>query len=241
MIDVHDLLIAGRMTGSGSGGTSVLIEKSVTANGTYSAADDNADGYSAVTVAVPQRAANGAIGTQTNNGSIFLPGVQIDQTARFEAVICFYVTNEWLDYAKYLMCGSYDTDSFYIALDAQGAAYFQFFWGHHDWSSTSERAAIHDDGTHIVRDGTTPNYLKAEKTTDNRLVLSHSTDGKTFAAIAETNLPDNMNNLRTAGDIYLGCGGNVGTMDATRYIEHINIFNCCFKQNGTVLWGREIE
>lgn len=36
---------------SGGGGT--LITKSITANGTYNAEDDNADGYSSVTVAVP--------------------------------------------------------------------------------------------------------------------------------------------------------------------------------------------
>lgn len=37
------------------GDESVLIEKSVTANGVYSAADDSADGYSQVTVNVPDR------------------------------------------------------------------------------------------------------------------------------------------------------------------------------------------
>lgn len=37
---------------SGSGG-STLIEKSITANGTYNASDDSADGYSKVTVQVP--------------------------------------------------------------------------------------------------------------------------------------------------------------------------------------------
>jgi hypothetical protein len=56
MRDLHDLLIAGRLLG-GSGGSPApqpaLITKSITANGTYSAADDSADGYSAVTVAVP--------------------------------------------------------------------------------------------------------------------------------------------------------------------------------------------
>ena len=36
----------------GGGGSATLIEKSVTANGTYNASDDNADGYSKVTVNV---------------------------------------------------------------------------------------------------------------------------------------------------------------------------------------------
>lgn len=36
-----------------SGGGSTLITKSITANGTYNASSDNADGYSSVSVAVP--------------------------------------------------------------------------------------------------------------------------------------------------------------------------------------------
>ena len=52
MRDLHDLLIAGRMLGGND--SPELITKTVTANGTYSAADDNADGYSAVTVNVPE-------------------------------------------------------------------------------------------------------------------------------------------------------------------------------------------
>lgn len=40
------------------GGGSTLITKSITANGTYSAEDDDADGYSSVTVNVPSSAAS---------------------------------------------------------------------------------------------------------------------------------------------------------------------------------------
>jgi hypothetical protein len=58
MRDLHDLLIAGRMLG-GNGGSPApeptLITKSITANGVYSAEDDNADGYSAVSVEVPEK------------------------------------------------------------------------------------------------------------------------------------------------------------------------------------------
>lgn len=56
MLDVHDLLIAGRLLGGGGGSPApepVLIEKTITANGTYNAGADNADGYSSVTVNVP--------------------------------------------------------------------------------------------------------------------------------------------------------------------------------------------
>lgn len=46
------------LTGSGGGGGSTLITKTITENGTYSAEDDDADGYSSVTVNVPSSAAS---------------------------------------------------------------------------------------------------------------------------------------------------------------------------------------
>lgn len=47
-----------------TGGGSTLITKSITANGTYNASSDSADGYSSVTVAVPSRT---VIGTFTGS------------------------------------------------------------------------------------------------------------------------------------------------------------------------------
>ena len=55
MLDVFDGILAARLCGEGSSPTPpepVLTEKTVTANGTYDASDDGADGYSAVTVSV---------------------------------------------------------------------------------------------------------------------------------------------------------------------------------------------
>ena len=46
------------LTGSGGGGDATLITKTITANGTYDAEDDSADGYSSVTVNVPSSAAS---------------------------------------------------------------------------------------------------------------------------------------------------------------------------------------
>ena len=43
----------GRIVGGGGGGSAVLITKTVTEPGTYSARSDNADGYSSVTVDIP--------------------------------------------------------------------------------------------------------------------------------------------------------------------------------------------
>jgi hypothetical protein len=42
------------ITGTATGGSSTLVEKTITANGTYNASSDNADGYSKVTVNVPE-------------------------------------------------------------------------------------------------------------------------------------------------------------------------------------------
>lgn len=50
-------------SGGGEGGSSTLITKIVTANGTYLATDDDADGYSSVTVNVSSGASNIVIGT----------------------------------------------------------------------------------------------------------------------------------------------------------------------------------
>ena len=57
-MDGFDILIANKILNSGSSPSPpipepVLIEKTVTANDTYNASDDNADGYSSVTVNVP--------------------------------------------------------------------------------------------------------------------------------------------------------------------------------------------
>jgi len=61
MGNVTDTLLAvagvlgGGSGGGGGGGEAVLVNKTVTANGTYASADDNADGYSEVTVNVPSK------------------------------------------------------------------------------------------------------------------------------------------------------------------------------------------
>lgn len=44
-----------RATSGGGGGSPTLVTKQITENGTYTAADDNADGYSEVTVDVPDQ------------------------------------------------------------------------------------------------------------------------------------------------------------------------------------------
>ena len=54
---------------SGGGGGSTLIEKSISANGTYNASDDSADGYSKVAVNVPASAVDTGTKNINSNGT----------------------------------------------------------------------------------------------------------------------------------------------------------------------------
>ena len=54
-----------RATSGGGGGSPTLVAKQITENGTYTAADDNADGYDEVTVAVPREITKLVDGTIT--------------------------------------------------------------------------------------------------------------------------------------------------------------------------------
>lgn len=61
--------ILGKKAGGG-GGEAVLINKSISANGTYNASSDSADGYKKVVVAVPNSYAAGDEGKVVSNGAL---------------------------------------------------------------------------------------------------------------------------------------------------------------------------
>lgn len=63
-----------------SGGSATLITKSITENGTYNASSDSADGYSSVTVAVPNTYSAGDEGKVVSNGAL------VAQTARPDTI-----------------------------------------------------------------------------------------------------------------------------------------------------------
>lgn len=67
MTDLYDLAFAAKLNG---GSQPTLTEKSITANGVYNAADDNADGYSKVTANVPNTYAAGDEGKVVSNGAL---------------------------------------------------------------------------------------------------------------------------------------------------------------------------
>ena len=61
-------------------GSGTLIEKSITANGTYNASDDNADGYSKITANVPNTYTN------ADEGKVVSNGVLLSQTAKPDTI-----------------------------------------------------------------------------------------------------------------------------------------------------------
>ena len=101
MTNLHDLLIAGRMLG-GSGGTPapepVLIEKTITANGTYTAEDDSADGYSSVTVNVtPPAVSTYAEGIKYSAAETALMKIEnggFDTSSGITLEMCFIMHND---------------------------------------------------------------------------------------------------------------------------------------------------
>ena len=85
---------------TGGGGT--LITKNITANGTYNAEDDNADGYSSVTVAVP--------GVKKLTGSFTVGSNDTSHTISFGETISKYLfLIEMTDASKTTLSGSGNT------------------------------------------------------------------------------------------------------------------------------------
>lgn len=73
-----------------TGGGSTLITKSITANGTYNASSDNADGYSSVTVAVPSKLVTGSFTPQASEANS-VKNISIPYTGSgYPAMICIY-------------------------------------------------------------------------------------------------------------------------------------------------------
>ena len=108
------------------GGGSTLITKNITANGTYNASSDSADGYSSVTVAVPSRFVTGTFtGQASEKGSA-------------KSIIVPYSGSGYpLLLAIYPTAGAYksDTDIYTVA---QYKAIVQFFASKCDVSLTPD-------------------------------------------------------------------------------------------------------
>ena len=61
VMDLYNLVVSAKLSKGGSGDEPVLIDKTITANGTYNASSDSADGYKEVVVNVPSVTPTGNI------------------------------------------------------------------------------------------------------------------------------------------------------------------------------------
>lgn len=95
-----------------AGGSATLITKSIDANGTYNASSDSADGYSSVTVAVPNTYTASDEGKVVSNGSL------VAQTARPDTITTNgnYITTNYNSVTVNVPTGGGD-DSFAKLID----------------------------------------------------------------------------------------------------------------------------
>lgn len=159
MTDLHDILIAGRMLG-GSGGSPapepVLIAKTITANGTYSAAAEGADGYSEVTAAVPELPVTFVKSIKSLGNSIIVTDI-----------VPVYTDTLVVDFLMGADISGGTRDAYACACGNDGGLYgfgvgqssnnFPIYMGN-DWTVTDY--LLRADGRDTVR----PNTLRADRT-----------------------------------------------------------------------------
>lgn len=69
-MDLYNMLLAKKLSGGGGGDTFTLVDKTISANGTYNASSDDADGYKKVVVDVPNSYDSGDEGKVVSNGAL---------------------------------------------------------------------------------------------------------------------------------------------------------------------------
>ena len=99
MVDLYDLAFARNLSGGGTPAPEpVLIEKTITANGTYTAEDDSADGYSSVTVNVtPPAVSTYAEGIKYSAAETALMKIEnggFDTSSGITLEMCFVMHND---------------------------------------------------------------------------------------------------------------------------------------------------
>ena len=129
-------------TALAGGGAPTLITKTITINNTYNAADDNADGYSSVTVNVPSSA---SLGTKNirDNGTYNASGDSLDGYSSVtvnvpatggriigEPHFAYYVVTNWIASTSYIIGDVviYDTDTYYCIENNDDAEFTAAHW-----------------------------------------------------------------------------------------------------------------
>jgi len=109
---------------SGGGSSATLITKTITANGTYSASDDDADGYSEVTVNVPSSAASSWTKVAETSYQVSTTGTSATTVATWATGHSEIITSEQIIYIRIRDTAGkragyfYGTDNFFIVNSA---------------------------------------------------------------------------------------------------------------------------
>ena len=212
------------------------MAKTITANGTYNASADSVDGYSAVTVAVHDIVANDKLEYHEN---YVLTNVTIDLRQPFDIIACFTLASSDLG-TIYGVIGSdmsKHTVGTLMSIGTDGdVGGFLFYGGDDDWSNRI--LIIAPVGT-LITDGATKNFMKISRTADGKFTISHSTDGRNFTVAAEQDIPSGLTFVKPVVPVEFGAY----TGHTPQYVmpaNRLSLANSCIKQNGTVIWGREV-
>jgi hypothetical protein len=222
----------------------LTVTKNIKENGIYMATDDNAEGYSAVTVNVPQRAAAEG-GLIISNGALKLP-LTMDSADPFEVVMCVRIDPDDIPTSpsfKFIVgCFEGVKQAFYLQMYKEDGHIFvnsTFLCGTHEFAEGNYYEIFLNNPEDVLNcDGEAWNYLKIVKTADLKYQIWYSTDGTAYTLADEAQLPNNMTNLYTFTPII---PAPVELASERRWdLQDICLPNCYFKYNGTVVWGREI-
>ena len=203
---------------SGGGGSTTLIEKSITANGEYNASDDSADGYSKVTVDVPNTYTaqdegkvvdNGALVAQTTHAEITENGTYDITTNNSVSV---NVGGGGVELSKNIACKP-----------LTNALYSSGLWAAKTWN-------VDIDGRHIWTDGTDIYYSKST----SQYVLDTTTstwNEKTWTGL--TNFDGSY--IWTDGEnIYYSLGTSQYILDKSTSTWNVKTWN--ENVNGSYIW-----
>lgn len=210
--------------------SATLITKSITANGTYSASDDSADGYSEVTVNVPTSAGNDFIVTLSEVNGVWTP----DKT--FAEIQSAYSNGKNIaiktDDVSVIADGNYDNSDgkFYYTV-----GYYDYTANHYviQWYIYDSNGVTDDgSGTYI----TTP--------TDTLNITTNNTYDVTNYASAVVNVPSggSSKNVQTAqsttrrNNTALGSIISLTCQTAGTY----DVYWTCARSNTSQTWGSQL-
>lgn len=155
--------------GNSAGGSAILTTKSITANGTYNASSDNADGYSSVTVNV----SGGGQTLGLNVGKIGTDGTIINDPD-------YVYTDEFPCPAGNFMFDFGTTDTSYVGMRMYDNGNFYEYW-----NANARYRAI--DNTSYYRAGSTAR-LSFPIANLNSVILLDYASGKVYASATPTQI-----------------------------------------------------